>query len=467
MARGQKSQWEFGELFPAEVVRKVLTVSELTGSIRRTLEKEFGTVSVMGEITNLRVQASGHIYFGIKDANAQLSCVLFRNESRTVNREYLQDGQKVIIEGEITVYEARGQYQLLVLSVQLQGIGALQAAFERLKLKLQGEGLFDQGHKRAIPAYPRGIGLVTSPVGAAIHDLLHGIERRNPALRVVLAGCRVQGAGAGQEIAAAIHLLNEWALLTSEPEIDLIVVTRGGGSLEDLWPFNEEIVARAIYASRLPVISAVGHEVDFTISDFVADLRAATPTAAAEIITEGVFSARSYIFEAENRLRELLKYSLGQKGNDLTAMARRLIRLHPKRRLAEQAQRVDDLQDSLNRCTRYHLSRSETASQTLQLRLARVRPGALIQRRRERLLQLSERLRIELAARLQNRREGIARADTRLRLLSPQNVLDRGYSITTEEKTGAVLRDPSQVKTGDQIATRIQNGSILSVVAKS
>src|SRR5688572_33033655 len=211
MAKPLKTQWEFGELFPAEAIRKVLTVSELTGSIRRILEKEIGTISVMGEITNLRVQASGHIYFTIKDANSQISCVLFRNESRTVNRDFLADGQKVVIEGEVTVYEARGQYQLRVFSVQLQGLGALQAAFERLKQKLHAEGLFDSGHKRPLPRFPQRIGIVTSPDGAAIQDVLHAIERRNPALEVVLVPCRVQGAGAAQEVAAAIHMLNEWA----------------------------------------------------------------------------------------------------------------------------------------------------------------------------------------------------------------------------------------------------------------
>jgi exodeoxyribonuclease VII large subunit len=464
MARTPKSQWEFGELFPAEAVRKVLTVSELTGSIRRTLEKEFGTVSVMGEITNLRVQASGHIYFSVKDANAQLSCVLFRNESRAVNREYLQDGQKIIIEGEVTVYEARGQYQLRVLSVQLQGIGALQAAFERLKQKLQAEGLFDQGHKRPLPRYPRAVGLVTSPAGAAIHDLLHGIERRNPALPMVLAGCRVQGAGAAHEIAAAIHLLNDWALSNGEPKIDLIVVARGGGSLEDLWAFNEEVVARAIYTSRLPVLSAVGHEIDFTISDFVADFRAATPTAAAEIITEGVLSARPYIFEARNRLRDLLVYAFGKKHEEFLAFGRRLARLHPKRRLAEQTQRIDDLQDSLNRCWRHHLHRKQAGSQALQLRLTRVRPDVLIQRRRDRLIQLKHRVRAEADAQLQAWRERMGRTTARLRLLSPQNVLDRGYSITTDLTTGKVVRDPAQLKQGDQLATRVQKGDVISVV---
>jgi exodeoxyribonuclease VII large subunit len=469
MAKPLKSQWEFGELFPAEEVRKVLTVSEITGSVRRLLEKEIGTVSVMGELTNLRIQSSGHIYFTIKDPNAQLSCVLFRNEARAINRDYLQDGQKVIIEGEITVYEARGQYQLRVFSLQLQGVGALQAAFERLKQKLQAEGLFDQGHKRPLPVYPRVIGLVTSPVGAAIHDLLHGIQRRDPGLRVILAPCRVQGAGAGAEIAAAIHLLNEWTLsgaVGSAVVPEAIIVARGGGSLEDLWAFNEEIVARAIYASALPVISAVGHEIDFTISDFVADFRAATPTAAAEIVTEGVFSRRPFVLEAIARLAALLSYSLNEKAERLRGNQRRLERVHPRRRLGELAQRLDDCQNSIARCLKHHLRQKQNAAQTARARLSRVRPDALIQRRKERLNQLSTRLRVRGAQALRSATEDLSSLNGRLRLLSPQNVLDRGYSITTDP-SGKVLRDFEQVSAGDEIVTRLHRGRTVSRVTEA
>src|SRR5664280_2287936 len=238
-----KSNWDFGELFPAEQTRKVLSVSELTAQVRRLLEQQVGSIWVTGEVTNLRVQSSGHIYFTLKDANAQLSCVLFRGETVT-HRELLQDGQKHLLQGEVTVYEARGQYQLIVRAVELQGIGALQVAFEKLKQKLQAEGLFAQERKRPLPKYPQCIGLVTSPTGAAIRDVLHVVRRRHPALQIILAPCRVQGQGAAAEIAASIGLLNEF--YRSQPVIDLILVTRGGGSLEDLWAFNEEIVARAI-----------------------------------------------------------------------------------------------------------------------------------------------------------------------------------------------------------------------------
>src|ERR1041385_3753619 len=280
-----KSQWDFGELFPTEQIRKVLSVSELTAQVKRLLEKQVGQGWVSGEVTNVRAQASGHIYFTLKDAGAQLNCVLFRGEA-VAHRDLLADGQKVLLQGDVTVYEARGQYQLIVREVELQGVGALQIAFEKLKQKLAVEGLFAPERKRPLPEFPQRIGLVTSPTGAAIRDVLHVVQRRNPALEIVLAPCRVQGEGAAEEIAAAIRLLNEFSVSSSRREeapiskggfdqslltsaatkLDLILVTRGGGSLEDLWAFNEEVVARAIFHSELPVVSAVGHEIDFTIT---------------------------------------------------------------------------------------------------------------------------------------------------------------------------------------------------------
>jgi len=467
MPKALKSQWEFGELFPAEAVRKVLTVSELTGSIRRILEKEIGQVSVTWEISNLRIQSSGHIYFSIKDAEAQLACVLFRAEAASVNRDYLQDGQKVVLEGELTVYEARGQYQLRVASVQLQGLGALQAAFERLKQKLNAEGLFDQSHKRSIPQFPQAIGLVTSPVGAAIRDVLHTVQRRNPALQIILASCRVQGAGAAQEIAAAISTLNDWTRSKPSLNLDLILLTRGGGSLEDLWAFNEEIVARAIYGSRLPVISAVGHEIDFTISDFVADFRAATPTAAAEIITEGIFSRKQYLLESKSVLSSLLQRRLQEKKDELAALIRLLSRGHPKRKLAQQAQRLDDLQAGLARCYRQHLRHKDGAFRTAAARLLRLKPQALLNLRKEKLLQLTDRLRCQLPLLLNARRDRIRSAETRLRLLSPLNVLERGYSITTKSTTGEVVRKSTQVKAGEEIISRVGQGEVRSITKES
>src|SRR5690242_19151993 len=269
MATSTKSQWDFGELFPTEQTRRVLSVSELTAQVRRLLEKQVGSVWVTGEVTNLRAQSSGHIYFTLKDVASQLSCVLFGRE-KVPHRHLLADGQKVLLQGDVTVYAAKGQYQLIVRAVELQGVGALQIAFEKLKQKLAAEGLFAQERKRELPRYPQRIGLVTSPTGAAIRDVLHVVRRRNPSLQIILAPCRVQGDGAAREIAAAIRMLNAFnSTLDPRPSpLDLILITRGGGSLEDLWAFNEEIVARAVFESALPVVSAVGHEIDFTISDF-------------------------------------------------------------------------------------------------------------------------------------------------------------------------------------------------------
>ena len=293
-----KSQWEFGELFAPAETRKVLSVWELTADIKRLLETKVGSVWVSGEITNLRAQSSGHVYFTLKDAAAQLSCVLFRGTA-TAQRQLLADGQKVFLQGDVTVYEARGQYQLIVRNVEMQGVGALQAAFERLKQKLSAEGLFAQERKRPLPRCPHRIGLVTSPTGAAIRDVLHVVQRRNPALEIILAPCRVQGDGAAAEIAEAIRLLNEFGVRSSEFGIDLILVTRGGGSLEDLWAFNEGSCGGRFLNRRCRWCRRSDTEIDFSIADFVADLRAATPSVAAELITEGVFASREFVWDAQ------------------------------------------------------------------------------------------------------------------------------------------------------------------------
>ena len=295
-----KSQWDFGgELFPTQEMRRVFSVTEVTATIRRLLEERVGTVWVTGEVSNLRAQSSGHLYFSLKDASAQIACVCFRDEARST-RNLLQDGRRVVLKGNVTVYDTRGQYQLIVSNVELEGVGALQIAFEKLKQKLAAEGLFAPERKRALPSLIHRLGIVTSPTGAAIRDVLHVIERRHPALEIVLVACRVQGQGAADEIACGIRWLNEWAACGRV--LDAILVTRGGGSLEDLWAFNEESVARAIFHSQIPIVSAVGHEIDFTISDFVSDLRAATPSAAAELLTEGMMRRREWIRAATPEL---------------------------------------------------------------------------------------------------------------------------------------------------------------------
>ena len=483
MNKQSKSQWDFGELFPPEQtsppasaapssqaqappappVRKVLSVSELTSQLRRLLEQHVGSIWVTGEVTNLRAQSSGHIYFTLKDAGSQLSCVLFRAE-KVAHRELLQDGQKLLLQGDVTVYEARGQYQLIVRDVELQGTGALQIAFERLKQKLAAEGLFAPERKRSLPEYPQRIGLVTSPTGAAIRDVLHVIRRRNPSLEIILAPCRVQGEGAAREIASAIRLLNQFnSSLDLHPSpLNLILVTRGGGSLEDLWAFNEEIVARAIFESALPVVSAIGHEIDFTISDFVADLRAATPSAAAEIITEGVFSSCEFVSSAGDRIRQLISQQLEGKTDELKQISHRLARVHPRRRFNDWLQRLDDLHGGLLRCVKQGTRQQRVTLQTLAERLSRVRPAQFLRQRRELFEQEKSRLNEQIRHRLRERRDRLEALHSRLRLLGPEQVLARGYSITMDAETGKVLRDAAKVKAGQRLRTRLKTGEVIS-----
>jgi exodeoxyribonuclease VII large subunit len=458
MGKSTKSQWDFGELFPTEQTRKVLSVSELTGQIRALLEKQIGSVWVGGEITNLRAQSSGHIYFTLKDAASQLSCVLFSRE-KVPHRGLLADGQKILLQGDVTVYEARGQYQLIVRAVELQGVGALQIAFEKLKQQLAAEGLFAPERKRPLPKYPQRIGLVTSPTGAAIRDVLHVVQRRNPSLDIILAPCRVQGEGAAAEIAAAICLLNEFGVSKTVPsrcddrtaqravptnDIDLILITRGGGSLEDLWAFNEEVVARAIFESAIPVVSAVGHEIDFTIADFVADVRAATPSAAAEIITEGVFASRQLV----------------------TNLVRRMMQAHPRRRLDESLQRLDDLQASLLRCGKQGVRERIVACNNLAARLRQVRPKQLLKQRREVLNAARHRLRELARVRFRDLKGNLAAAESRLQLLGPEQVLSRGYSITMDAASGKIIRRAKDAKPKQQLRTRVSDGEIISEVQR-
>jgi exodeoxyribonuclease VII large subunit len=459
----QSSQWDFGpELFPTEATRRVFSVSELTADIRRALEKQVGQVWVSGEITNFRQQMSGHIYFTLKDAAAQLNCVSFRGDA-VANRGAMADGRNVILKGNITVYEARGQYQLQVLAVELQGAGALQAAFEKLKEKLRAEGLFAPERKRPLPRFPRRIGLVTSPGGAAIRDVLHVMQRRNPAVEIILTPCAVQGAGAAAEIAAAIALLNEWSRQSPAP-LDLILLTRGGGSLEDLWAFNEEAVARAIFHSALPVVSAVGHEIDFTISDFVADLRAATPSAAAELLTEDVFSGAHRMAQFPAQLGEKVRRRLLAERRRFEQLARRLQALHPRRQLNERRQRTDELQLAVSRRARRSLQKLRQAWQAGRERLARVRPSRMIALRRENLAAQQRRLDAQVRLRLENLRRQTASLVARLQLLGPEQVLSRGYSITRDAATGRILRAAAETAPGQKLLTRLKTGEVTSAV---
>ena len=463
MPRGATSQWDFGgELFPKEAMRRLFSVTELTGDIRRLLERNFGQLWVSGEITNCRAQSSGHVYFTLKDAGAQMGCVLFRTDP-VIGREALQDGQKVTLKGELTVYEPRGQYQLHVLAIEAQGAGALQIAFEKLKQKLAAEGLFAPERKRSLPRFPQRIGLITSPTGAALRDVLHAVQRRHPALRIIFVPSAVQGPGAASEIKGAIALLNRYSE-ESGRKLDAILLTRGGGSLEDLWAFNEEAVARAIVQSTLPVISAVGHEIDFTISDFAADLRAATPTAGAEILTEGVFAAIRWVDDLPVRMSEAVRRRAAAEQRHLDQLAQRLRASHPRRRIQRSLQSLDDLQMQLTRSLHAGLSQRRLAARQLVLRLGRLRPSRLLVLRREQLTEHSDRLREQTKHRLRSLRQHSEGLVARLRLLGPEQVLARGYSITMDAADGKIIRAARETKPGQTLKTRLKSGEVRSVV---
>lgn len=464
MKQKAQSQWDFGELFPAEEpaeTRQIHSVSEITTRIKNLLTREVGEVWVSGEITNFRAQSSGHCYFTLKDAGAQLGCALFRGQ-RVEHRAALADGQKVNLRGDITVYEARGQYQLIVAEIELQGIGALQMEFDRLKRMLDAEGLFDPGRKRPLADYPQSIGLITSPTGAAIRDVQHVIERRNPALEVLLVPVRVQGEGAAREIARAVERINAFAARHGRPE--LILITRGGGSLEDLWAFNEETVARAIAASDLPVVSAVGHEIDFTIADFTADIRAATPSAAAEIITEGVFARREFVAELPERLTFLLQRAVRRRQERFSAAAHRLLLRHPRRRVQEHQQLLDDLSADLQTNVQATIRHHRERLQHLRRLLSPVPLRRQIDNQHQRLVDADERLELALNNRLREARARLVNLTGRLQLLSPQNVLNRGYSVTRETQTGKIVREASRLDPGTLIRTTLKTGELISRV---
>jgi exodeoxyribonuclease VII large subunit len=466
MPRNSQSQWDFGELFGPKQTRRVFTVAELTGRLRALLESQMGFVWVSGEVSNLRLQSSGHMYFTLKDATTQLQCVLFRGENVSV-RSTLADGVKVVLRGAITVYEPRGQYQLRVTEVELQGVGALQLAFERLKQKLNAEGLFAAARKRPIPRFAEQIGLVTSPTGAALQDILSVVERRNPSLSLVLAACRVQGEGAAAEIVGAIDTLNQWSCEEKRDRrrgLDVILLARGGGSLEDLWTFNEELVARAIAASAIPVVSGVGHEIDFTICDFTADLRAPTPSAAAEILTQGFFESRQRLPELARLLSRRVEDKVESSQSSLDGLAQRLRRVEPGRRLRDQAQHLDEMAIALDRCLRDCLERSSSRLQNLAMRWRLIRPERRLSQAEAALAADAARLNRRLEARTGLLTKVVESARQRLRLLNPRSVLERGFSITTSLDTGSILRSGEGLTPGSRLRTVLANGEVVSEV---
>jgi exodeoxyribonuclease VII large subunit len=407
---------------------------------------------VEGEISNLRVPSSGHAYFTLKDEGAQLSAVLFRGRGRRVRFEP-EDGMHVLAFGGLDVYAARGQYQLVVELMEPQGLGALQLAFEQLKRKLEAEGLFDDGRKRKLPVYPRVIGIVTSPTGAAIRDMLNIIGRRFGDLRILIAPVRVQGDGAPAEIVQALVNLQEMV------ELDVIVVGRGGGSIEDLWAFNDETVARAIVACRVPVISAVGHETDFTIADFVADLRAPTPSGAAELVVREKLAVIERLVDLYTRLKQAMTADVAGQRERLQFLARRRVLTDPARALRDLYRRLDDLQGRLRLGLRAGQRQVRHRLALLTQALGARNPAATISADIALLGQLRGRLLSSAAHGVQASRARFATSVGRLESLSPLAVLSRGYSVT-RLPSGALVRSAAQARSGDLLEILLHQGAL-------
>jgi len=445
----------------APAAETILTVTQVTRRVKEVLENQVGAVWVQGEISNHRRQASGHHYFTLKDAGAQLSCVLFKGSAQAV-RAPLADGMMVQAFGDITVYEARGQYQMLVKKVQAAGQGALQARFEELKRRLAAEGLFAAEVKKTIPRFPRTVAIITSPTGAALQDMLNILTRRAPYLRILVAGVRVQGAGAEHEIAAALRMLTEESG-GALPQIDTIVVARGGGSLEDLWCFNEEAVARAIFDCVIPVISAVGHEIDFTIADFSADLRAPTPSAAAELLAPDCSELLTALTQQGLRMQRRVQQAVDTAQRVIDLTIRGTFQRDAERILLPWRQRVDGVDESLRGLIMESMQRHTSAVQTCQHRLELKRPDRVLAERTAVLEILRERLTSRAAAAVERMRGAVEKHAGLLRTLGPEATLDRGFTCTVDAK-GRVVREASQLRPGDEFETRFRKGRVRGVV---
>lgn len=434
----------------------IFTVSRLNQTIRQLLEGEMGNVLISGEISNFTRPASGHWYFTLKDDSAQVRCAMFRNSNRRVTFRP-EHGQQVLVRASVTLYEPRGDYQIIVESMQPAGEGLLQQQFEQLKMRLSAEGLFEIGHKKSLPSPARQIGVITSKSGAALHDILHVLQRRDPSLPVIIYPTAVQGSDAPDQIVRALVLAN------LRNECDVLIVGRGGGSLEDLWSFNDERVARAIFASRIPVVSAVGHETDTTIADFVADLRAPTPSAAAEIVSRNQLELLRQLQARQQQLEMAMDYFIAGLNQRFMQRFHRLQQQHPQLRLARQQNALFLLNQRLQRAQEAALRLMRENLQRTLRRLQQQQPMSRLHRASTQLQQLEYRLSQQTTQRLSTVRERFGSALTHLEAVSPLSTLARGYSVTSSPD-GSVLTKVLQVKMGDYLSTRLADGWVESEV---
>ncbi len=439
----------------------VFSVSTLNRSVSALLEQEYGWIWVEGEISNLAQPGSGHIYFSLKDHSAQVSCAMFKGRNRSLKFQP-ENGNQVLVRAKVSLYQPRGNYQLIVDRMEEAGDGALRHQFEQLKIKLAGEGLFDEDRKRAIPELPTGIAIITSRSGAAIHDVLSVINRRFPSIPVKLLPVPVQGNEAAPAICKALQAI-DLAVSAGTLDCDVILLVRGGGSLEDLWSFNEESVARAIDSCQIPVVSGVGHEVDVTIADYVADVRAATPTAAAETVTPDQTSWLQSFDWHQHRLQQLLDSKLERNREKTLWLHRRLQQQHPNTQLAHSKQRCDELIKRLKRASLATLDFHHSKMTALNAKLSAQNPGLLLQQQRQTAQYLSARLQRATLNLLAQKKSQLGNTARTLNMVSPLKTLERGYSITLDSQ-GSPIVSIEQLKVNDTIETRLFNGSIISHV---
>ncbi len=436
--------------------RHVYHVSELNRDVRTLLERGFPLLWVEGEISNFSRPSSGHWYFSLKDSKAQVGCAMFKNRNRFTGFTP-ENGMQVLIRARVTLYEPQGRFQLIAEDMEEAGAGALQRAFDQLKTKLQQEGLFAAERKQAPPALPRRVGVITSPTGAAIRDVLSVLKRRFPALPVLIYPVAVQGEGAAQQIASAIHRAG------SDGRCDVLLLVRGGGSLEDLWSFNEEIVARAIADCPVPLVAGVGHEVDFTIADFVADRRAPTPSAAAELISPDAGAWRGELDKLQWRMGQALRHRLTRETERLRHLSARL--QHPSRRLEQQSQKLDDLERRLHQSLTQTISRRRQRLENLDTRLWARQPGQRLDQAHSRLDSLGQRLQQNMLQRLRQNRQQLAGLGRALEAVSPLATLERGYAICTDE-AGRVVKEANKLTVGARVTTRLHRGALHCKVEK-
>lgn len=436
----------------------IYSVSELNRETALLLNGHFLSILVEGEISNLSMPASGHCYFTLKDASAQVRCAMFRSQQRRTFKP--ENGKHVIVKAQVSLYEPRGDYQLIIDHIEEAGLGALQRAFDELTQKLAAEGLFLQAHKKPIPALPKSIGIITSPTGAAVRDILTILRRRFAAIPVIIYPTAVQGEQAKYEICQALATAN------AHQDCDVLILARGGGSLEDLWAFNEEMVARAIFASHIPVISGIGHETDVTIADFVADLRAATPSAAAENATPDAEEWLKQFNNLKLRLDNNLQRQLRQQQQKLDWLSGRLAQQHPQQKLLRNQEKLAELELRLqntmqqNLTTRWRIIEAQTA------RVWQLSPSAKIRALSQKQTYLNERLLTAIKTNLTRHQQRLVTTSQTLNAVSPLATLNRGYAVVSDDVTGKIVKSTKQLKTGQQLTTRLADGQFLSRVEK-